>query len=55
MSDSTYEREAVRSFNAALDSNHPEHGIKRALVGIGYALLHLASEVGRGVHDGDGR
>jgi hypothetical protein len=41
--DRTYETEARRALIKAADTSHAEHGIKHALVGIGYAVLHLAS------------
>lgn len=41
--DRTYEQEARRALIAAANNSHPEHGIKQALVGIGYAVLHWAS------------
>jgi hypothetical protein len=30
---------------AATEHSHPEHGIKHALAGIGYAVLDLASAI----------
>lgn len=36
---------ALDALVEAEDHGHPEHGIKMALVGIGYALLDLAQAV----------
>lgn len=39
---------ALDAFVEAEEQAHPEHGIKMALVGIGYALLDVASAIREG-------
>lgn len=39
----TYEAESRRALNKAMNTTHPGHGVKAALVGIAYAVLHLAT------------
>lgn len=51
MSDRSYEEESRRALIKAANNGHPEHKIGDALVGIGYAVLHLVSVVEKKARD----
>jgi hypothetical protein len=48
------ERNAKAALTKAANSGHAEHKMGDALVGIGWAVLHLASQINqKGAHHGD--